>query len=192
MVILESQDAVRDLQPNPTPIGKKESSRRQKMSQTSIGKEFLEVAIEIEKNGRSFYEAIARQDRAKGVRDIFARLAVREKEHENTYREIMNHLGGYNPRQQYAGEHDQYISQLGNSSIFTAEQARRILTKKTITDIEAIELGINLEKDSILFYSEIRGMVPVQDQDLIDIITNEEKKHLSEFIYMANNLRSET
>ena len=192
MVILESQDAVRDLQPNPTPIGKKESSRRQKMSQTSIGKEFLEVAIEIEKNGRSFYEAIARQDRSKEVRDIFARLAVREKEHENTYREIMNRLGGYNPRQQYAGEHDQYISQLGNFSILNAEQARRILTKKTITDMEAIELGINLEKDSILFYSEIRGMVPVQDQDLIDIITNGEKKHLSEFIYMANNLRSET
>ena len=160
------------------------------MSQTSVGKEFLEVAIEIEKNGRSFYEAIARQGRSKEVRDIFARFAVREKEHENTYREIMNRLGGYNPRQQYAGEHDQYISQLGNFSILNAEQARRILTKKTITDMEAIELGINLEKDSILFYSEIRGMVPLQDQELIDIITNEEKKHLSEFIYTANNLRS--
>jgi rubrerythrin len=61
-----------------------------------------------------------------------------------------------------------------------------------MTDIEAIEYGINLEKDSILFYSEIRGMVPLQDQELIDIITNEEKKHLSEFIYMANNLRSKT
>jgi rubrerythrin len=162
------------------------------MSQISIGKEFLEVAIEIEKNGRSFYEVIARQDRSKEVRDVFARLAVREKEHENTYREIMNRLGGYNPRQQYAGEHDQYISQLANSSIFTAEQARRILTKKTMTDIEAIEFGINLEKDSILFYSEIRGMVPLQDQELIDIITGEEKKHLSEFIYMANNLRGKT
>jgi rubrerythrin len=162
------------------------------MSQISIGKEFLEVAIEIEKNGRSFYESIARQDRPKEVRDVFARLAVREKEHENTYREIMNRLGGYNPRTQYAGEHDQYISQLASSSIFTAEQARRILTKKAMTDIEAIEFGINLEKDSILFYSEIRGMVPLQDQELIDIITNEEKKHLSEFIYMANRLRGKT
>jgi rubrerythrin len=163
------------------------------MSQISIGKEFLEVAIEIEKNGRNFYEAIARQeDRPKEVRDVFAQLAAREKEHENTYREIMNRLGGYNPRQQYAGEHDQYISRLANFSIFSAEQARRILSKKKMTDIEAIEVGINLEKDSILFYSEIRGMVPPQDQNLIDIITNEEKKHLSEFIYMVNRLGGKT
>lgn len=162
------------------------------MSQISTGKEFLEVAIEIEKNGRSFYEFIASQDRSKEVRDVFAQLAVREKEHENTYRGIMNRLGGYNPRQQYAGEHDQYISRLANSSMFTAEQAQRILKKKTMTDIEAIEYGINLEKDSILFYSEIRGMVPLQDQELIDIIINEEKKHLSEFIYVANRLRGKT
>jgi rubrerythrin len=159
------------------------------MSEISIGKEFLEVAIEIEKNGRSFYEFLARQDRSKEVRDVFARLAVREKEHENTYRDIMNRLGGYNPRQQYAGEHYQYISQLANLSILSAEQARRILTKKTMTDIEAMEFGINLEKDSILFYSEIRGMVPRQDQEFMDVITSEEKKHLSELLYMANRLR---
>jgi hypothetical protein len=33
-------------------------------------------------------------------------------------------------------------------------------------------------------------MVPKQDQDIIDSITNEEKKHLSELLYMANKIRS--
>ena len=41
----------------------------------------------------------------------------------------------------------------------------------------------------ILFYSEVRGMVPRQDQDIIDMITNEEKKHLSELMYLANKIR---
>jgi rubrerythrin len=163
-----------------------------KMSEISIGKEFLELAIEIEKNGRLFYEYLARQDRDKEVQKLFAQLAVREKEHENTYREIMDRLGGYRPQQKYAGEHYQYIRDLADSSIFTGEQAQHALMKKTMTDIEAIELSIGLEKGSILFYSEIRGMVPRQDQELIDMIPNEEKKHLSEFTYMANRLRGET
>jgi rubrerythrin len=192
VAIRESQGVVRGLRSSPTPMGKKKSSRRQKMSQISIGKEVLEAAIEIEKNGRSFYEALARQDRSKEARDVFARLAVREKEHENTYKEIMNRLGSYNPRPQYAGEHDRYVSQLVSSSIFTAEQARRILAKKSMTDIEAIEVGINLEKDSILFYSEVRGMVPGQDQEIVDVITSEEKKHLSELLYMTSRLRGKT
>jgi hypothetical protein len=35
-------------------------------------------------------------------------------------------------------------------------------------------------------------MVPRQDQEVIDMITSEEKKHLSEFTYMANRLRGGT
>ena len=61
-----------------------------------------------------------------------------------------------------------------------------------MTDVEALEIGIGFEKDSILFYSEIRGMVPRQDQEIVDVITNEEKKHLSELSYMAHKLKSRT
>lgn len=89
------------------------------MSEISIGKEFLELAIEIEKNGRLFYDYLARQNRDREVQKLFAQLAVREKEHENTYREMINRLGGYQPRQKHGGEHYQYIRDLADSSIFT-------------------------------------------------------------------------
>lgn len=61
-----------------------------------------------------------------------------------------------------------------------------------MTDVEALEIGIGFEKDSILLYSEMRGMVPRQDQEIVDMITNEEKKHLSELTYMVNKLSSRT
>jgi hypothetical protein len=32
-------------------------------------------------------------------------------------------------------------------------------------------------------------MVPGQDQEIVDVITSEEKKHLSELLYMAGRLR---
>ena len=160
------------------------------MSEVSIGKEFLELAIEIEKDGRSFYESMARIIKGKEVQDTFKQLAIREREHENIFREMLNRIGGYRPPQAYAGEHYQYIRDLAYSSIFTGEKVRAILASKVITDIGTIEIGISFEKDSILFYSEIRGMVPRHDQEIIDMITSEEKKHLSELVYIANKLRA--
>ena len=160
------------------------------MSEISIGKEFLELAIEIEKNGRFFYEVAARLNRNKEIGDVFARLAAREKEHENTFHDMLSQLGGYRPNQKYTGEHYQYIRDLAQSSIFAGEQAQTVLRRKSITDVEAVEIGISFEKDSILFYSEMRGMMPRHDQEMVDVITSEEKRHLSELTYMANKLRS--
>ncbi len=157
------------------------------MAEKSAGKEFLELAIEIERNGYNFYE-LAAQDKSKEVRDILMQLAGREREHEHTFRDMLTRVGGYvaeNPCENY-----QYIKDLADSSIFTGKQAQALLTQKTMTDITAVEAGISFEKDSILLYSEVRGMVPRQDQDIIDMITNEEKKHLSELMYLANKVRS--
>ncbi|MDH4268732.1 MAG: ferritin family protein [Dehalococcoidia bacterium] len=159
------------------------------MSEISIGKEFLELAIEIEKNGRFFYEVAARLNRNKEIGDVFAKLAAREREHENNFHDMLSRLGGYRPYQKQTGEHYQYIRDLAETSIFAGERAQTVLRRKSITDVEALEIGIAFEKDSILFYSEMRGMMPRQDQEIVDVITSEEKKHLSELVYMAGRLR---
>ena len=159
------------------------------MSEISIGKEFLELAIEIEKNGRFFYEVAARLNRNKEIGDVFAKLAAREREHENNFHDMLSRLGGYRPYQKQTGEHYQYIRDLAETSIFAGERAQTVLRRKSITDVEALEIGIGFEKDSILFYSEMRGMMPRQDQEIVDVITSEEKKHLSELVYMAGRLR---
>lgn len=160
------------------------------MAEKSVGKEFLELAIELERNGGNFYESVARKNMDKEVQNIFTRLAAREKEHEHTFRDMLTRLGGYIPENPC--ENYQYIKSVADSNIFTGERAQTLLTRTTVTDIQAIEAGISFEKDSILFYSEVRGMVPRQDQEIIDMIINEEKKHLSELTYTANRLRSGT
>jgi rubrerythrin len=162
------------------------------MSETSISRELLELAIEIEKNGRFFYEVVARLNRNRETEDVFAKLAAQEKEHEDTFRGMLSRLGGYRSHQKHTGEHYQYIRDLAESSIFAGERVQALLTRKPMTDLEALEISIGFEKDSILFYSEMKGMVPRQDQEIVDVIINEEKKHLSELTYVANKLKSRT
>ena len=157
------------------------------MTEKSAGKEFLELAIEIERNGYNFYESAA-QDKSEEVRDILIQFAGREREHEHTFRDMLTRVGGYIPENPC--ENYQYIKNLAASSIFSGKEAQVLMARKTMTDIEAVEAGISFEKDSILLYSEARGQVPKQDQNIIDMITNEEKKHLSELMYLANKVRS--
>jgi len=157
------------------------------MSEKAVGKEFLELAIEIERNGYRFYE-LAGRDKSKQVSNIFMELAGQERVHEHTFRDMLAHVGSYIPESPC--ENYKYVKSLADTSIFAGEQAWRLLSEKVMTDIEAVEAGIGFEKDSILLYSEVRGMVPRQDQDIMDMITNEEKKHLSELMYMANKIRS--
>ncbi|MBI4186616.1 MAG: ferritin family protein [Chloroflexi bacterium] len=159
------------------------------MPKRTIGEQFLELAIEIEKNGRAFYETVAQRSGDKKVQDVFTQLAAREKEHENTFRTMLNHLGDYQPAPEYTSEHHKYIKDIADSSVFTGERAQDTLARKTMTDIEAAQIGIGFEKDSILFYSEVRGMLPRQQHELIDMIVNEEKGHLSELTYIANKLK---
>ena len=43
---------------------------------------------------------------------------------------------------------------------------------------EAIRTAIGIEKDSILFYGEMRGLVRREDRSLVDRIMDEERGHV--------------
>ncbi len=151
-------------------------------STTSLGKEVLEIAIEIEKNGRGFYEFMARQARGSEVWDTFTFLAAQEQKHEETFREMLNRLGGYQPAQTHPGEHYQYIKDLADSEVFVGGRVQDALGRETASYEETLEMAIGFEKDSILLYSEIRGFLPKADQDIVGTVIFEEKRHLRQLM----------
>lgn len=162
------------------------------MSDISIGKEVLEVAIEIEANGSDFYESIAKLTRDSKVWDTYTYLAGEEREHESTFKSMLGRLEGYNPPQNYPGEHYKYIKGLADTSIFTGKRARAALTQQTISHNEVLELGIGFEKDSILLYSEMRDLVPHADQEILDTVIDSEKDHLRQLTNLWNQLNDES
>jgi len=60
---------------------------------------------------------------------------------------------------------------------FTAERAQTALTQEAVSDTEAPEIGIGFEKYSILLYSEMRGLVPRANREIVVKVINEEKSH---------------
>ena len=50
------------------------------------------------------------------------------------------------------------------------------------TYLEAIDLGIKFEKDSILFYQEMRQALSEKDRGMLDKVIEEEKSHLNKLM----------
>lgn len=146
----------------------------------SLGEELLQLAIEVEKKGQDFYTTAAKQVKENQVRDKFNYLAKQEKQHEGTFREMLKRLKGHRVVSGSFEDQFQYVRDVAASSIFGSDGGKELTGAHPMTDVEAINLGLQFEKDTILFYSDMRGMLPRDDQPVLDMITNEERKHLSE------------
>jgi len=139
--------------------------------------DIVEVAIRIEENGINFYkfaEQIAKQQEAK---ELFAHLAKEEANHKKIFEGIFAKMEKYNPPESYAGEYSEYLrSYVDNNIIFTKEAMDKELSRVTDT-IAAFDFAIRRELDSILYYHEIKKLVPSAQHDTIEQIIEEERKH---------------
>jgi rubrerythrin len=71
-----------------------------------------------------------------------------------------------------------YLKSLVDSAVFSNVTEARQKANKVSNEVEALDTGIQAEKDSILFYMELQNLVRERDREVILNIVDEEKKHL--------------
>jgi rubrerythrin len=150
------------------------------MSIIFSGSELLEVAVGIEKNGAAFYQALAEKSQDESTQAIYRHLAAEEIKHQKTFLSMLDEVGHYQPPQDYAEAYRFYLKSLVDSSVFTDVAHARQIAAKTSSDKQALDIGIQAEKDSILFYSEMKNLVKPADQQIIINIIDEERDHLNQ------------
>ena len=150
--------------------------------------DIVEVAIRIEENGINFYkfaEQIAKQEEAK---KLFAQLAQAEVAHKKTFEKIFANMEKNNPPESYEGEFGAYLrSYVDNNIIFTKEIMDKQLAKVKDTSA-ALDFAIQRELDSILYYHEIKELVPAGQHEAIEKIIEEERKHFLSLTAMKKSV----
>jgi len=139
--------------------------------------ELLEFAVQSEKNGESFYRAGAKKTKNDKVKDIFLYLAEEEVKHRKTYEELLKSVESYEPKEMFPEEYFQYLRSYADQHIFVKKEDIEQKVLKTNSDTEAIDLALGFEKDSILYYLEMKNFVPDSEKSIIDKITEEERRH---------------
>jgi len=148
--------------------------------------EIIKVAIGIEKNGYQFYTEAAKLTRNNSVAELFQNLAQEEIQHQAFFEGLAKlisscEVNGITPP-------DEYLSAVADASIIQQKRGMKAITEKRLTDQDALDIAIQVEKNAILYYTELIRFVTEKEKGMVEELIAEEKKHLTKLISIAKNL----
>jgi rubrerythrin len=148
------------------------------MSIAFSASELIDIAIGIERRGITFYDVMAKSTDNERARYVFQNLADMEREHIQIFQDMLDEADEYKLSESSTEEYAGYLRALIDSAVFTDDAITSEMATQADSDIKAVELGINAEKDSILFYYQMKDIMPPPALAMINKIIAEEKSHL--------------
>jgi rubrerythrin len=144
--------------------------------------EIFQIGAQIESNGKKFYETIAKNTSNPSVQKIFLDLAQWESKHIELFKKWKDELPDsakrgdlFDPNQ----ELQLYLKATADSHVFLKNKDIPQLASTCKTPIEALELAVTFEKDSVVFYTTMKKLVPEHlGKSKIDSLIDEEISHI--------------
>lgn len=139
----------------------------------------IELALQIEKNGEVFYKRVAEKTASAEVKALFEDLAQQEIYHYKMF-EKLGQTSWDSPMmtpvewQDYLG----YLDATVQSSFFEGADKSLALAEKVTDENEAIQMAMGFEKETLLFFHDLRNLVPEAEKPTVARIIEEEKNHL--------------
>jgi len=152
------------------------------MSYSFNAGEVFKVAIQIEENGRRFYEESRKNIESTEVKDLFADLELQEIEHKKKFEALRAQLPSESTTTTVwdpANELDQYIKMMADDHVFISSADIKNQIGRIRDASDALKLAIEFEKDTVIFFLSLEDAVAgKKDQELIKSLVNEEQGHL--------------
>lgn len=144
--------------------------------------EVYQVGVEIEKNGRAFYQAAAAATADPAVRALCEGLAEWETRHVELFEKLRRELppesregGAFDP----ADEEGQYLRAAADDHVFRKGTDIAALVAKCHTPRALLDLAIQFEKDSVVYYTAMKQLMPVCEAcGSVDALIAEELRHI--------------
>jgi rubrerythrin len=138
----------------------------------------LEVAVRIEDNGVDFYTKLRDITQDSEAKEMFSYLALQEKNHAESFRKLMSDLEAHKSVIKYPKEYELFLDAVAARGTRLFQDALNTLLANNVAG--AVNIGMDLEMDSILFYKELQERLDPAYRRIIDVIIEEEKSHLSQ------------
>ena len=139
----------------------------------------LEMAMQIETNGEAFYSTVAAETSVAELKDLFEFLAAQERNHYKVFEKL---LGRVEPGPgMLAPEEDEYSMYLDvalDQALFSGADKALAAARRAQDKTAAIRTALGFEKDTLLFFYDLREMVGENDRETLSRIINEEKSHV--------------
>lgn len=142
-----------------------------------FAKEIIGAAVQIEKNGQTFYGLMAKRATHEAAREAFGDLSNQEEEHLRQLESLTASLEDP-PDTWEREEFAMYLAELAESHVFREDGSGERGARGASGDLEAVELGIRFEKDTILFLEELQRLVRSKERPLVEKLLEWDRGHL--------------
>ena len=141
--------------------------------------EALKWALEIEKNGEAFYNAVAAKSADPEAKALFEDLAAQERGHYQVFQQMLDRV---KPDPDLSkidyDEYQTYLQVALDSALFAGPDKGLTLAKQAQDRETALRAAMGFEKDTLLFFYDLREMVSETEREDVSGIILEEKSHL--------------
>ncbi|MGC8612135.1 MAG: ferritin-like domain-containing protein [Athalassotoga sp.] len=140
--------------------------------------DLLGVALKIESSGYQFYTELAKRSKGENKK-LFSSLAEQERDHMKIFEKL---ISASKEKSEILNEEAVgYLKVYAETSIFPE-------IEKSVPENmrEALEIALDVEKDSVIFYEELLKYAP--ETSTIQKIIEEEKRHFKDILKMIESL----
>jgi rubrerythrin len=149
--------------------------------------EILEFAVYIEERGYEFYVGAMKKFSEPEATRLFQYLADEEFKHEKVFNKLMQQ-GGDAKKAVPDPEFQAYLREYCKAHVLGDQEAiaEKLARLSTLQDI--LDLAMDFEKDSIVFFSELRELYAKGQAGPVEKIIREEMGHLRTIFQMKQRL----
>jgi rubrerythrin len=139
----------------------------------------LQWAIEIERNGAGFYRAAAAQAKDRDAKRLFEDLAYQEERHYNVFKRMLDRAPAATDGASTDGaKYRAYLETALGNALFAGPDKGLALAKQATDECEALKAVLAFEKDTLLFFYDVREMVAEAERDAVTAIIEQERSHV--------------
>jgi len=153
------------------------------MAITFNADEIFEMAVEIERNGAKFYREAAANTSDEQTKKMLLDLADMEQGHLSTFEQMRQNLTDAQKEATTFDPDNEAAMYLRTMADAHGSEGMKSPTEKLTGNEsirEIIEIALNSEKDSVIFYFGLKGFVSAKaGRDKVEAIIKEELAHIT-------------
>lgn len=150
--------------------------------------ELIHFGMQIEERGFKFFQGMAASVADPDVKKVFEQLSDEEEKHYNLFEKMMNEVNTYDPPEYYMDEYEAYVWLLANNHILTGKADPEQYLEKVKTPMDAVDMAIGIEKDTLLFFIALKKIVYNEGQKVIEMLIDQENLHVKSLLELKRKL----
>lgn len=146
--------------------------------------EIIEIATRLEESGEAFYTAAAEKVTTGGIKDLFEDLAIQEQYHRRAFQQMGRDVVELALSPEQWDQFQAYTEALLQQNFFASPENALNLAAGAQDERDALQAALNFEKETMLFFHELRDAVRGPGRQTVERIIQEEKRHIQRLASM--------